>query len=46
MYNWEDHDITKVTNIFDGNGKTFKTKYELERTFTLTIQDMTFNQIQ
>ena len=44
IYNWEDYGITKVTDIFDGNGKIFKTSYELERTFSLTIQNVTFNQ--
>ena len=45
MYKWEGYGITEVTDTFDGYGKTFKTKYELERAFSLTIPDMTFNQI-
>ena len=41
----KDTPISNRNYIFDGNGKTFETKYELERAFSLTVQDMTFNQI-
>ena len=45
MYKCKDYGTTKVTDIFDGNGKPFRTKYDLKRTFSLTILDTTFKQI-
>ena len=40
MYKCKNYGTTKVTDISDGNGKHFRTKYDLERTCSLQIQHL------
>ena len=44
-YQWEVSGIVKVSDLFDSNSKTFKTKVQLEEYFGTAIPDMTHNQI-
>ena len=44
-YQWEVSGIVKVSDLFDSNSKTFKTKVQLEENFGTAIPDMTHNQI-